>query len=180
MKGRILVNTGDGKGKTTAALGLALRAWGQGMRVLILQFIKGNNQCGEHKAIEKLSQLDYRIEIRTMGDGFVYYRKNETEESIRHKKQLAAEAWKEMVRETGSGNWDVIICDEINYAIHIGFITEEATETWLKGKPENVTVVLTGRYATDKIIELADTVTEMKKIKHGYDEGIRAIKGIEY
>lgn len=116
-KGLILINTGNGKGKTTAALGTAIRAWGDGQKVLILQFIKGGWKYGELNAIQALNKLDQRIEIRQMGDGFVFHNQEEDEETFQKKKALAKEGWDMVRREFESGNWDLIVLDEINYAV---------------------------------------------------------------
>ena len=121
-KGLILINTGNGKGKTTAALGTAIRAWGDGQKVLILQFIKGGWKYGELNAIQALNKLDQRIEIRQMGDGFVFHNQEEDEETFQKKKALAKEGWDMVRREFESGNWDLIVLDEINYAIHFGML----------------------------------------------------------
>ena len=111
-KGLILINTGTGKGKTTAALGTAIRAWGDGQKVLILQFIKGAWKYGELKAIESLGKINGNIEIRPMGDGFVFHNKKEDEESYLKKKELAKQAWNVVVKEVKSDEWDLIILDE--------------------------------------------------------------------
>ena len=174
-KGLILVHTGDGKGKTTAGLGLALRAWGSGLRVLILQFIKGGWKYGELEAIERLGQLDGRIEIRPLGLGLM--RKDEDREKhIR----AAAEALQESERMMVSGQYDLIIFDEINYAVKFGLISLDDVLALLDKKPEKLHVLLTGRDARPELIERADLVTEMKLVKHPYQQGIKAQKGIEF
>ena len=120
QKGLVLINTGTGKGKTTAALGTAVRAWGDGQRVLILQFIKGAWKYGELKAIETLGKADGRIEIRPMGDGFVFHNKKDpdNEERLAEKKELARKAWDMVKEEVMSDRWDLVVLDEVNYAIH--------------------------------------------------------------
>lgn len=172
--GLILVNTGDGKGKTTAALGMALRAWGQGMKVLVLQFIKGGWKYGELKATEKLGP---DFEMRQMGEGFI---KGPGDQSLEEHRQAAAEALEAAKTEISSGKYDLIILDEILYAIHYGLVAlDDALELMAK-KPDRLHLVLTGRNAPPEIIEQADLVTEMKEIKHHYNKGIPAQKGIEF
>jgi len=173
-KGLILVNTGDGKGKTTAALGMALRAWGQGMKVLTLQFIKGDRRPGESTAAEKLGP---GFEIRPMGKGFIH---NDGEESPDRHVHAAREALNVAVSEMNSGKYDLIILDEILYALHYGLVSIEDVLDLMAGKPERLHLVLTGRYAPPEIIRLADLVTEMKEIKHPFTKGVYAQRGIEY
>ena len=174
-KGLILVHTGDGKGKTTAGLGLALRAWGSGLRVLILQFITGGWKYGELEAIERIGQLDGRIEIRPLGLGLM--RKDEDREKhIRAAREALLEAEKVLV----SGGYDLIIFDEINYAVKFGLITIEDVMALLDKKPACLHVLLTGRAARPELIERADLVTEMKMVKHPYQQGIKAQQGIEF
>lgn len=177
-RGLILVNTGNGKGKTTAALGVALRAAGQGFKVLILQFIKSGNGYGELSGLAKLGD---NVEIRSMGKGFIYYKRDEISpaELDRHRK-AAQEAWRTLVDEVNSDRWDLIIMDEINNAINYELIDVQSVVDMLQHKPERLHVILTGRYAKPEIIELADTVTEMKVVKHAYEKGIKAAKGIEF
>ena len=174
-KGLILVHTGDGKGKTTAGLGLALRAWGSGLRVLILQFIKGGWKYGELEAIERLGQLDGRIEIRPLGLGLM----RSDEDKEKHIR-AAAKALQESERMMVSGQYDLIIFDEINYAVKFGLISLDDVLALLDKKPEKLHVLLTGRDARPELIERADLVTEMKLVKHPYQQGIKAQKGIEF
>ena len=177
-RGLILVNTGNGKGKTTAALGVALRAAGQGFKVLILQFIKSGNGYGELSGLAKLGD---NVEIRSMGKGFIYYKRDEISlaELDRHRK-AAQKAWRTLVDEVNSDRWDLIIMDEINNAINYELIDVQSVVDMLQHKPERLHVILTGRYVKPEIIELADTVTEMKVVKHAYEKGIKAAKGIEF
>ena len=174
--GLVLIHTGDGKGKTTAALGLAMRAWGDGMRVLILQFIKGGWTYGELKTISILEQAEGRIHVEQCGLGFT--RKGDTDEA-KHK-QAAAEALKQAEQAITSGDWDLIILDEINYAIKFGLITESDALHLLEVRPPELHLVLTGRDVRPALIERADLVTEMKLIKHPYQQGIKAQQGIEF
>lgn len=181
-KGLVLINTGTGKGKTTAALGTAIRAWGDGQKVLILQFIKGAWKYGELKAIETLGKAEGRIEIRPMGDGFVFHNKKdpENEERLAEKKELAHRAWDMVRKEVMSGAWDLIVLDEINYAIHFGMLETEEVAGLIRERPVRLNMILTGRYAPKELIDLADTVTEMTLVKHAFQKGIRARKGLEF
>lgn len=174
--GLVIVHTGNGKGKTTAALGMALRAWGQGYKVLVLQFIKGNWKYGELLAAEKLGE---NFVIRQLGEGFVFAKGSDPDTMAEHK-AAAAEALREAKKEIVSGSWDLIILDEINYAIKFGLVSEEAALELLDGKPSGLHVVFTGRDALPAIIERADLVTEMREIKHPHKKGIKAQKGIEF
>lgn len=180
--GLILINTGPGKGKTTAALGTALRAAGNGMRVLILQFLKGSWHYGELEAIEALGRTlgtpeDPLIVIRQMGRGFVKVGGAETDpEDLR----LVEEAWSDAAAAILSGDWDLIVLDEINYAIGYKMLDAEKVAEVLRQKPEMVHVILTGRNAHPTLVELADTVTEMREVKHAYQKGILAQRGVEF
>lgn len=182
QKGLVLINTGTGKGKTTAALGTAVRAWGDGQRVLILQFIKGAWKYGELKAIETLGKAEGRIEIRPMGDGFVFHNKKdlENEERLAEKKELARKAWDMVKKEVMSDTWDLVVLDEVNYAIHFGMLETDEVAKLVQERPPRLNMILTGRYAPEELIQLADTVTEMTLIKHAFQKGIRARKGIEF
>jgi cob(I)alamin adenosyltransferase len=189
-RGLILINTGPGKGKTTAALGTALRAAGNGMRVLILQFLKGSWHYGELDAAEALntglgdaegmtpgSEQAQNFVIRQLGRGFVKVGGAETDpEDIR----LVEAAWSEAAEAILSGDWDMVVLDEINYAIGYKMLAAEAVAEVLRRKPEMVHVILTGRNAHPLLVELADTVTEMREVKHAYQRGILAQRGIEF
>jgi cob(I)alamin adenosyltransferase len=173
-RGLIIVNTGPGKGKTTAAMGTALRAVGNGMKVLMLQFLKGSWHYGELDAVKAFGG---NFVMKQLGRGFVKVGGAETDpEDIR----LVEEAWQESRQAILSGEWDLVILDEINYAISYGMLDGEKVAEALKQKPEMVHVILTGRNAHPKIIEAADTVTEMRQVKHAYEAGILAQRGIEY
>ena len=173
-RGLILINTGPGKGKTTAALGTALRAVGSGMRVLVLQFIKGSWHYGELDAVEAFGP---NFAIKQMGRGFVKVGGAEPDpEDIR----LVQAAWAEARDAIYSGDWDLVVLDEINYAIGYKMLDAAVVAEALKGKPEMVHVILTGRNAHPLLVELADTVTEMREVKHAYSRGIQARRGIEY
>ena len=173
-RGLILINTGPGKGKTTAALGTALRAVGNGMRVLVLQFLKGSWHYGELDAAESFGG---NLVLKQMGRGFVKVGGAETDpEDIR----LVEEAWNEAREAIYSGDWDMVVLDEINYAIGYKMLDPVTVAEALKNKPEMVHVILTGRNAHPLLVELADTVTEMREVKHAYQKGILAQRGIEY
>jgi cob(I)alamin adenosyltransferase len=173
-KGLIIVNTGAGKGKTTAAMGTALRAVGSGMKVLMLQFLKGSWHYGELDAVQAFGD---KFVMRQMGRGFVKVGGAETDpEDVKRVEQ----AWSEAEQAIMSGQWDLVILDEINYAISYGMLDSEKVVAALKRKPEMVHVILTGRNAHASIIEIADTVTEMKQVKHAYEKGVMAQRGIEY
>jgi cob(I)alamin adenosyltransferase len=173
-RGLILINTGPGKGKTTAALGTALRAVGNGMRVLVLQFLKGSWHYGELDAVESFGQ---NFVMKQMGRGFVKIGGAETDsEDIR----LVEEAWAEARAAINSGDWDMVVLDEINYAISYSMLDPAQVASALRNKPEMVHVILTGRNAHPLLVELADTVTEMREMKHAYQKGIMAQRGIEY
>jgi cob(I)alamin adenosyltransferase len=173
-RGLIIVNTGPGKGKTTAAMGTALRAVGNGMKVLMLQFLKGSWHYGELDAVKAFGD---NFIMKQLGRGFVKVGGAETDpEDIR----MVEGAWQESRAAIMSGNWDLVILDEINYAISYGMLDPETVVETLKQKPEMVHVILTGRNAHAKIVEVADTVTEMRQVKHAYESGILAQRGIEY
>ena len=173
-RGLIIVNTGPGKGKTTAAMGTALRAVGNGMKVLMLQFLKGSWHYGELDAVQSFGGT---FVMKQMGRGFVKLGGAETDpEDIR----MVEEAWAEAEKPILGGEWDLVILDEINYAIGYKMLDPEKVVDVLKRKPELVHVILTGRNAHPTIVEIADTVTEMREVKHAYTKGIMAQRGIEY
>jgi cob(I)alamin adenosyltransferase len=174
-KGLLIVYTGSGKGKTTCALGTAFRAIGQGLRVLMVQFIKGSWHYGELDTAKILG--DDKIEIRPMGRGFVKVGSGETDpEDVR----LCREAWEFGREQIYSGKYDLVILDEINYVIGYKMLEPEPVLEALAKRPEGVHVICTGRNAHPKLIELADLVTEMREIKHPFSQGILAQRGIDY
>ncbi|HKU24047.1 MAG TPA: cob(I)yrinic acid a,c-diamide adenosyltransferase [Candidatus Sulfotelmatobacter sp.] len=173
-RGLIIVNTGPGKGKTTAAMGTALRAVGQGMRVLMLQFLKGSWHYGELDAVQAFGD---KFVMKQMGRGFV---KVGTEKPDPEDVRMAEEAWSAARESIASGSWDLVILDEINYAISYGMLDPAKVVEALKEKPDMVHVILTGRNAHPTIVEIADTVTEMRQVKHAYEKGVMAQRGIEY
>ena len=174
--GLVLVHTGDGKGKTTAALGLAMRAWGDGLRVLILQFIKGGQTYGELNTIQTLAEVDGRICVEQCGLGFTQ-RGTRTEPEHQEAAARAVGKAREAIQ---SEAWDLIILDEINYAVKFGLIEESEVLGLLDLRPSELHLVLTGRDARPAVLERADLVTEMKMVKHPYQKGIQAQKGIEF
>jgi len=172
--GLVLINTGAGKGKTTAAMGTALRAVGNGMRVLMLQFLKGSWHYGELDAVQAFSD---KFIMKQMGRGFVKIGGAETDPED---SRLVEQAWEEARRAILSGEWDMVILDEINYAISYGMLDPAKVVETLRARPEMVHVILTGRNAHPSLIEIADTVTEMKQVKHAYEKGVLAQRGVEY
>jgi cob(I)alamin adenosyltransferase len=173
-RGLIIVNTGPGKGKTTAAMGTAFRAVGNGMKVLMLQFLKGSWHYGELDAAKAFGD---NFVMKQMGRGFVKVGGAETDpEDTR----MVEGAWDEASDAILSGKWDLVILDEINYAISYGMLDPSKVVAVLQQKPPMVHVILTGRNAHPSIVELADTVTEMKQVKHAYEKGVMAQRGIEY
>ena len=174
-EGLVIVYTGNGKGKTTAALGLAMRAIGYEHKVCMLQFIKGSWHYGEMDSSKKLGP---NFELIAVGKGFVgILDDNSTREE--HEK-YAAEALKICREKIFSEKYNVIILDEVNYAINLGLINVEEIIKIIKEKPSSLDLVLTGRDAKEEIIELADLVTEMKEIKHPFKSGIKAKEGIDF
>ena len=177
-RGLILINTGPGKGKTTAALGTAFRAAGNGMRVLVLQFLKGSWHYGELDSAEALSREDGFVYVmKQLGRGFVKVGGAETDpEDLK----MVEDAWAEAEAAIRSGEWDLIVLDEINYAIGYKMLDPERVAAVLREKPEMLHVILTGRNAHPVLVEMADTVTEMREVKHAYSKGILAQRGIEF
>ncbi|GAB6180929.1 cob(I)yrinic acid a,c-diamide adenosyltransferase [Desulfotomaculum defluvii] len=174
-RGLFLIYTGDGKGKTTAALGLAIRAFGRGMRVLMIQFIKSpEHTYGEKIVFERLG-----IEIFQMGSGFTW-----TKTPEEHRKALQ-QAWTFTKEKVASGGYDLVILDELNNALSIDSFPindilplQEILE-WIKNRPQGMHLVITGRNAKPEIIEAADLVSEINPVKHYYNQGVNAIIGIE-
>lgn len=169
-KGYVQVYTGEGKGKTTAALGLALRAAGAGLKVFIAQFIK-DEICSEHKALERFSDL---ISIRQYGQGMFIGRKPDDADVAAARKGMD-----EIRQAVLSGAYDLVILDEANVAVHFGLIKVEDLLGLMREKPAGLELVVTGRYADSRIIAEADLVTEMREVKHYFKEGIQARRGIE-
>jgi len=170
-RGCVQVYTGNGKGKTTAALGLALRAVGRGLKVCVFQFIKGGGPYGEHLIAEKLAPL--LTIIQTGRPGWV------NTKDITADRTAAQEAFTQAKELLTSGEYDLFICDEINGAVGFGLLDVEQVLELISLKPEQVELVLTGRNAHERVIEAADLVTEMREIKHYYKAGVPARTGIE-
>jgi len=173
--GLVIVYTGGGKGKTTAALGMALRAVGYGHKVCMIQFIKGSWHYGEMDSSKKLAP---EFELVAIGKGFVGIL-DDTSPKEDHEK-YAEEAIKVCKDKILSEKYDLVILDEINYAVNLGLISSDDVIELIKIKPKKLDLVLTGNHAKEEIIELADLVTEMKEIKHPLKSGIKAKKGIDF
>jgi cob(I)alamin adenosyltransferase len=169
-KGLVIVNTGEGKGKTTAALGVLLRAWGRGFRVLMLQFVKRTDfQGGEHLAAERLG-----IEIRSLGEGCTH-RLSDLEPS----KALAQEQWHTAQEVIRSGRYAIVVLDELTYPVAFGWVSLPEVIATLRERPSGQHVIITGRGAPPELVEAADLVTEMREIKHPYRRGVKAQPGID-
>jgi cob(I)alamin adenosyltransferase len=171
-RGLVIVNTGDGKGKTTAALGIVLRAWGRDLRICVIQFIKAEGGAwGEVKAARKLG-----IEWHKTGDGFTWLSKD-IEKTIAHARQ----GWTLAQEKIASGSYDLILLDEFTYPLHFGWLDSTKVIDWLQSnKPPELHLVITGRDAPQSLLEYADLVTDMKAVKHPYDQGIQAQAGIDF
>lgn len=167
----VLLNTGHGKGKSSAAFGVMSRGWARGWHVGVVQFVKGGRwKTGERKLADHLE-----IEWHTLGDGFTWESTDmdETVAKGRH-------AWEVAEAKLRSGDYDLLILDELTYAISYGWVEVGDVVAGIRGRAPRTNVVVTGRNAAPELIEVADTVTEMRKVKHAYEAGIKAIKGIEY
>ena len=173
-KGLLMVHTGNGKGKTTCALGLMMRAAGRGLNCCMIQFMKSrNDRYGEHVSAEKLG-----IEVHTMGDGFTWDTKNPEQD-----RATAQETWKLCVEKMRSGDYDLLVFDELVYVLSYGFLPTDqvlAEIREVRAAQPALHIVVTGRDAPAALIEAADLVTEMKEIKHPFTAGIRAQQGIEF
>lgn len=169
-KGRVIVNTGNGKGKTTAALGMMLRAWGHDMRVVVLQFVK-DATVGEHQAAQRIG-----VEMVAGGAGFFSSRGYNIEKND----QMAKELWKVATEKINSGVYDMVILDEMTYALQYGWLGMDEVLDVLRQRPEKVHVIITGRNAPKALIDFADTAVEIADIKHAYQQGIKAQAGIEF
>ena len=170
--GLLAVFTGNGKGKTTASLGLALRALGHKHKVCIIQFLKGSWKYGELDAVKQFAPL---LDFHVMGRGFTW-----KSDDLERDKEVALEAWAFAKKVIQENNYSMVILDELTYLPHYKIIDEQKILSVLRAKPPEQHVVVTGRYASDDLIELADLVTEMVEIKHPYQKGIKAQKGFEF
>ncbi|MBW3665955.1 MAG: cob(I)yrinic acid a,c-diamide adenosyltransferase [Actinobacteria bacterium] len=167
----ILVNTGDGKGKSTAAFGTAMRAMARGWRVAVIQFLKsGEWSVGEEKIGRRIG-----FDWWALGDGFTW-----DSEDMEQSEAVARAAWGHARSTIESGEYELVLLDEITYPVNWGWVELEELLRVLRGRPEHVNVILTGRDAPEGLVELADTVTEMKKVKHAYERGVKARRGIDY
>ena len=171
-KGLVQIFTGNGKGKTTAALGTIMRAAGHGLRVFALFFMKGDHSYGEYDALARLPN----VKITSFGFGKLTDPANIKPEEI-EQTRLALAAAREAIL---SGDYDLVVLDEVNVALNFNLIELDDVEKLIKDKPANVELILTGRYADTRLIEMADLVTEMVNVKHPFEKGIKARKGFEY
>jgi len=176
-KGLLIVHTGKGKGKSTAAFGLVVRAIGNGMKVGVVQYVKGKWQTGERDVLEHFPE---QVEIRTMGEGFTW----ETQDRARDI-QAANNAWqvsKEMIEACRGDNpkYDMVLLDELNIVLRYDYVNLTEVVEFLSNKPEDLHVIVTGRNAKPELIDAADLVTEMTMIKHPFRAGVKAQKGIEF
>ncbi len=172
-KGLIIVHTGKGKGKSTAAFGMVFRALGHGFRIVVIQFVKGSWETGERTILEQYSDL---VTIKAMGEGFTW----ETQDRERDI-ELAEAAWAEAKTAILDEDVKMVLLDEINIALRYGYLDIEDVVGFLQNqKPEDTHVILTGRNAKDELIEIADLVTDMTQVKHPFRSGVKAQVGIEY
>ncbi len=170
-RGRVLLFTGDGKGKTTAALGLLFRASGHGLKGVMFSFVKSaDRKYGEHRAAERSGS----IEIVSLGDGFTWLSENIAEDRAR-----AGAGWKLCRKALADETYDVVVLDEITYPVLYGWLDALSIAEAIGNRPPNQHVVMTGRDATEALVSLADTVTEMREVKHAFRDGVPASKGVE-
>ncbi len=167
----VLVNTGHGKGKSSAAFGVMVRGWARGWTVGVVQFVKGGKwKTGERKLADHLG-----IEWHTLGDGFTW-----ESTDLERTAELGRQAWAVAAAKLASGDYDLLILDELTYTMKYGWVDPGEVATAIRDRSPGTSVVATGRDAAAELIEVADTVTEMRKVKHAYDAGIAALKGIEF
>jgi cob(I)alamin adenosyltransferase len=174
-KGLVIVYTGKGKGKTTAALGIVLRAVGHGYKVGMIQFIKGEWYYGE---LTSSKRLEPEFELIAAGRGFVGI--IDDDHPIEEHEKAAKDAIEVAKQKIASGDYDIMILDEINYAVKLNLISQEDILDVIAAKPEKTSLVLTGNYVPEAVIDAADLVTEMREIKHPYQRGIKAKKGVDF
>lgn len=171
-RGIVLVNTGDGKGKSSAAFGVVFRAAGWGLRVCVIQYIKGKWQTGEQRAAERFENIEWHA----LGDGFTWDTRN-PEQDIRTSREIWTFSREKILTE----QYDLVLLDEINYCCGYGWISGEEIADFIREcKPPWLHLVLTGRDAPPEVVEIADTVTEMRKLKHAFDDGVLAEQGVEF
>jgi len=167
----VLVATGDGKGKTTAAMGTVLRALDRGWAVCVVQFVKsGKWGSGEARALSGLG-----AEWHVMGDGFTW-----DSQDLERSADMAREAWDLASEAIGSGRYQLVVLDEVTYPVNWGWLREDQVAACIRSRPDGVNVFLTGRDAPAQLVAVADTVTEMRNVKHAYEAGLRAAKGIDF
>lgn len=171
-RGLLVVYTGEGKGKTTAALGMVFRALGRGMRVAMVEFIKGAWKTGEAAMAKQLAE---RMDFFPMGDGFTWITQNYDQDVAK-----ARQAWAKCLELLVDPRYDIVIFDELNYVIHYNFLSIDEVMEGLRRKPAQTHVVITGRHARQELIDAADLVTEMREIKHPYKAGIIAQPGVDF
>ncbi|MSQ12039.1 MAG: cob(I)yrinic acid a,c-diamide adenosyltransferase [Dehalococcoidia bacterium] len=169
--GLVVVNTGNGKGKTTAALGVVMRAWGRDMRVIVLQFLKHTGaRFGEQRAAQKMG-----VEMRSLGDGFTWRSKD-----LNQTGKIAQQQWRACQDVIRSGQYDIVVLDELTYAITFGWVPVQEVIATLRERPPHMHVIITGRDAPQELVDFADLVTEMREVKHPYQKGIKAQPGLEF
>jgi cob(I)alamin adenosyltransferase len=167
----VLINTGDGKGKSTAAFGTAMRAVARGWKVVVIQFLKsGDWSVGEERIGRQIG-----IEWWVLGDGFTW-----DSDDMDESQAIARKAWESAKEKIESGRYDLIVLDEVTYPINWGWVDVGEVVASIQSRPEKVNLILTGRDAPEELVEIADTVTEMTKIKHAFDRGVMARRGIDY
>lgn len=169
--GVLLILTGNGKGKSSSAFGMVARALGHGMKVGVVQFIKSRTDTGEEAVFSKLPGIEWHV----MGDGFTWDTQNHEADT-----KKAQEAWTMAARMLADPSFDLVVLDELTYTLQYGYLDAATVVADLQSRPEMQHVVITGRGAQPALIDIADTVTEMRPLKHAYDAGIRAQKGIEW
>lgn len=170
--GLLMVYTGNGKGKTTAALGQVFRALGHGMKVCVIQFIKGSWKYGELTSADRFEDL---LEVHVRGRGFTW-QSEDLEKDI----EVARDAWEFAKERINSGRFDLVVLDELTYLMSYKMVDAEEVVAFLKARPADLHVVVTGRDAPELLMDAADLVTEMREIKHHYNAGVKAKKGVEF
>jgi cob(I)alamin adenosyltransferase len=167
----LLINTGDGKGKSTAAFGTVIRAVARGWNVAVVQFLKsGEWSVGEEKIARQVG-----VDWWAMGDGFTW-----DSDDMEESEAIALTAWQHAAAIIRSGDYELVVLDEVTYPINWGWVDLDEVVEILDGRPDEVNVILTGRDAPQRLVDIADTVTEMRKVKHAYDRGVMARRGIDY
>lgn len=171
-KGLVIVHTGKGKGKSTAAFGMVFRSLGHGMKVGVVQFVKGAWETGERWVLERFPE---QVTISALGEGFTW----ETQDRVRDI-EMARGAWEQAKAMIMDGSYDMVLCDELNIVLRYDYLPVQEVIDVLKSKPEMTHVIITGRNAKEELIEAADLVTEMEMIKHPFRSGVKAQKGVEF